>query len=111
MNVCVLKFLFLQCFESEIQRPLLRLQNIFLPATKSLKRNIVHDLCIRVFDENIYHFPTVFQSKDTDPSLEILYCGKWRKISKSHPDLDLDRTMPNVRAIFIYYNMFKFQVD
>ena len=29
-------------------------------------------------------------------------------------DLDLDRTMPNVelvRAIFIYYNMFKFQVN
>ena len=29
-------------------------------------------------------------------------------------DLDLDWTMPNVefaRAIFIYYNMFKFQVD
>ena len=29
-------------------------------------------------------------------------------------EIDLDRTMPNVelvRAIFIYYNMFKFQVD
>ena len=36
------------------------------------------------------------------------------KNSKSHRDLDLDRTMPNVelvRAIFIYYNIFKFQVD
>ena len=36
-----------------------------------------------------------------------MYCGKWRKISKSSRDLDLDRTMPNVelvRAIFIYYN-------
>ena len=46
--------------------------------------------------------------------LDSLYCGKWRKISKSCRDLDLDRTMPNVeflRAIFIYYNMFKFQVD
>ena len=45
---------------------------------------------------------------------DILYCGKWRKISKSRSDLDLNRTMPNVellRAIFIYYNMFKFQVD
>ena len=42
-----------------------------------------------------------------------LYCGKWRKISRSQHDLDLDRTMPNVeliQAIFIYYNMFKFQV-
>ena len=42
--------------------------------------------------------------------LDSLYCGKWGKISKSHRDLDLDRTMPNVelvRAIFKYYNMFK----
>ena len=33
---------------------------------------------------------------------------------QSHCDLDLDRTMLNVklvRAIFIYYNMFKFEVD
>ena len=40
--------------------------------------------------------------------VDSLYCGKWRKISKSHCDLDLDQTMPNVelvRAIFIYYNM------
>ena len=40
--------------------------------------------------------------------LDSLYCGKWRKISKSRSDLD--RTMPNVklvRAIFICYNMFK----
>ena len=46
--------------------------------------------------------------------LDILYCGKWRKISKSCHDLDLDRTMPNVelvRAIFIYYNMFTFQIN
>ena len=36
--------------------------------------------------------------------LDSLYCGKWRKISKSRRDLDLDRTMPNVelvRAIFL----------
>ena len=42
--------------------------------------------------------------------LDSLYCGKWRKISKSRRDLDLDRTMPNVelvRAIFIYYNLFQ----
>ena len=52
------------------------------------------------------------QSRDI--GLDNLYCGKWRKISKSRHDLDLDRTMPNVelvQAIFIYYNMFKFEVD
>ena len=40
--------------------------------------------------------------------LDSLYCGKWRKISKSRRDLDLDQKMPNVeliRAIFIYYNI------
>ena len=42
-----------------------------------------------------------------------LYCGKWRKISKSRHDLDLGLTMPSievVRVIFIYYNVFKVQV-
>ena len=42
--------------------------------------------------------------------LDSLYCGKWRKISKSRHDLDLDRTMPNVeliRAIFILCSSFK----
>ena len=42
-----------------------------------------------------------------------LYCCKWRKISKSRRDLDLGPTMPNielVRVIFIYFNVFKFQV-
>ena len=36
-------------------------------------------------------------------------CGEWRKISKSHHDLDLGPTMPQielVQAIFIYYNVF-----
>ena len=45
--------------------------------------------------------------------LDILYCGKFRKGSKSCPDLDLDRTMPNVKLlcdIFKYYNISKFQV-
>ena len=49
-----------------------------------------------------------------DIGLDSLYCGKWRKFSKSCCGLDLDRTMPNVelvRAISIYYNMFKFQMD
>ena len=42
-----------------------------------------------------------------------MYCGKWRKISKSHCDLDLGLTMHNielVRVIFIYYRLFKFHV-
>ena len=41
-----------------------------------------------------------------------MYCGKWRKISKFRCDLDLDRTMPNVkpvRAIFMNYHVIKFQ--
>ena len=40
-----------------------------------------------------------------------LYCGKWRKISKSHHDLDLDPTMPIIKLdidILVYYNLFKF---
>ena len=44
---------------------------------------------------------------------DILYCGKWRKNSKSCLDLDLGLTMPNIglfRVIFIYYNVFKFHV-
>ena len=44
---------------------------------------------------------------------DSLYCGKWRKISKSHHDLDLGPTMPNidlVRVIFLSYNVFKFHV-
>ena len=42
-----------------------------------------------------------------------LYCGKLRKISKSHHDLDHDPTMSIielVRDIFIYYNEFQFHV-
>ena len=49
-----------------------------------------------VFDEHTY----------------LLYCGKWRKISRR--DLDLDRTMPSVKllkAISVYYNLFKNQID
>ena len=37
--------------------------------------------------------------------LDSLYCGKWRKISKSRRDLDLDRTMPkmsNSSELFLY---------
>ena len=44
---------------------------------------------------------------------DSLYCGKWRKISKSRSELDLDPTMPNIeldRDIFIRNNLFKFHV-
>ena len=44
---------------------------------------------------------------------DSLYCGKWRQISKSHSDLDLGPTMPNielVRDIFIYHNVVQFKV-
>ena len=30
-----------------------------------------------------------------DKGQHSLYCGKWKKISKSCRDLDLDQTMPN----------------
>ena len=42
-----------------------------------------------------------------------LYCGKWRKISKSRHDLDLGPAMPNIelfRDIFIYYVLLKFYI-
>ena len=42
---------------------------------------------------------------------DSLYCGKWRKISKSHRELDLGRTMQTIelfQVIFIYYNVFQF---
>ena len=58
------------------------------------------------------HLPNMCQSWDI--GLDSLYCGKWRKNSKSGRDLDLDQAMPNVelvRAIFIHYSMFNFQVD
>ena len=49
--------------------------------------------------------------KSSDCGLDSLNCGKWRKISKYCLDLELDQTMPNVRAISIGYNIFKFQAD
>ena len=56
--------------------------------------------------------PNMCQSWDL--GLDNLYCGKWRQISKSCCELDLNQTIPSVglvRAIFIYYNMLKLQVD
>ena len=56
-----------------------------------------------------YKLPNLYQSCVIGP--DSLYCGKWRKISKSHHDLDFDQTMPIIeldRDIFMYYNLFKF---
>ena len=42
---------------------------------------------------------------------DSLYCGKWRKISKSRHELDLGPAMANieiVQDIFIYYDVLKF---
>ena len=42
-----------------------------------------------------------------------LYCGKWGKFLNAYSDLDLDPMKLNielVRAIFIYYNLFRFRV-
>ena len=40
--------------------------------------------------------------------LDSLYCGKWRKISKSRCDLDLDRTMPNVELVRAYFHILQY---
>ena len=44
---------------------------------------------------------------------DSLYCGKWGKFLNTYNDLDLDPMKLNiklVRAIFIYYNVFRFCV-
>ena len=44
---------------------------------------------------------------------DSLYCGKWGKVLNAYSDLDLDPMKLNielVRAIFIYYNVFRFCV-
>ena len=44
---------------------------------------------------------------------DSLYCGKWRKYSKSYNDLDLGPTMHIIdffRDILIYYSVFQFHV-
>ena len=38
--------------------------------------------------------------QNLDIGLDSLYCGKWRKISKTHRDLDLDLTMSNSSELF-----------
>ena len=46
--------------------------------------------------------------------LDSLYCGKLGKLLKAYNDLDLDLTMLNIElvpAIFIYYNIFQFNVS
>ena len=62
----------------------------------------------------LYSYMSSQQTLSHQLHLDGLYCGKWGKILKSRSDLDLDQIMPNVeliRALFICYNMFKFQVD
>ena len=44
------------------------------------------------YDEHTYLNTTFYHVRS-------LYCGKWRKISKTCCDLDLDRTVPNVEPI------------
>ena len=67
----VLNFIFLLCSEAETQPPPpLWLYNHFPYVAKSLKLNIVHNLCIWVYDKHIYtdfYLPTMFQSWDMDP--------------------------------------------
>ena len=57
------------------------------------------------------HIQSQFHSmcQNCDKGLDSLYGGKWRKISKSHCDLDLDPTMPILGGYF--HILFKFQVD
>ena len=60
----------------------------------------------------MYKLPSLHQSLVIGP--DSLYCGKWRKISKSNRDLDLHPTMPIiklVRDICIYYSVFQFHVS
>ena len=55
--------------------------------------------------------PSLHQSRTIGP--DSLYCGKWGKLLKAYSDLDLDLTKLNIeliRAIFIYYTVFKFPV-
>ena len=40
--------------------------------------------------------------------LDSLYCGKWRKNSKSRCDLDLDRTVPNVELIQAFFHILQY---
>ena len=42
--------------------------------------------------------------------LDSLYCGKWRKISKSRRDLDLDWTMPMSNSSDYFHILQYFQV-
>ena len=81
------------------------LQNNNLSYT--FKRDDINKSCILLTDILNHNFLTWAKAEIKDLTVCIVVNGE--KL-----DLDLDRTMPNVelvRAIFIYYNMFKFQVD
>ena len=36
---------------------------------------------------------------------DSLHCGKWRKIKKSHHDLDLGPTMPNIELVRVFLHI------
>ena len=64
MNVSS-KFHLPQCFEAEIQSPLLRLQNLFLPVIKYNLSVTLFTMCVYECVMNVYtkfYFPTVLQS-------------------------------------------------
>ena len=80
---------------------------------ESVKRDDIYKICILLSDKHT----CLTSASQLVPKLvmgpESLYCSKGRKISKSHRDLDLSLTMPNIqlfRVIFIYYDVFKFHV-
>ena len=77
---------------------------------RSFKCDDIPKYCILISNENT----CLITTSNALPKLRYRTCGKWRKISKSPCELDLDQSIPNVepvRAISTYYNMFKFQVD
>ena len=45
----------------------------------------------------LYKLASLYQSLVTGP--DSLYCGKWRKISKSRSDNDLCPTKPNIKLV------------
>ena len=58
----------------------------------------IHKLCILVSDEHTYLIKTSYRvPKLRYIGLDSLYHGRWKKISKSYHDPDLDRTMPSVK--------------
>ena len=59
-------------------------------------------------DEHTYVIKllTMYQSRDI--GLDILYCCKWRKMTKSCHDLYLEQTMPNVETRTRTFNILQY---